>query len=173
MTLFSEPADVSVRPAVLEDAPVIAAIQLAAWRATHSERLGEALSRLDEAALVPGWTQAVAQPPGPDHRVLVACAGDRVVGFAAVRPVGEGTGEVLALEVHPVERRSGHGSRLLAACVDLLRQDGARQLVTWVLDGDEARVRFLSGAGLGPDGRVRELDAGGEPVRERRWAAEI
>ena len=50
-----------------------------------------------------------------------------------------------------------------AAVVDLLRQDGADQVHTWVLDGDEARVRFLGGAGLGPDGGTRDLATGTLP----------
>jgi len=57
--------------------------------------------------------------------------------------------------------------------VDSLRQDGASAVTAWILDGDEARVRFFSGAGLGPDGRVRQLDAGEGPIQERRWTAEI
>lgn len=173
MTLFSEHADVSVRPAMPEDASTIAHVQLTAWRSTHAERLAVALERLDEAAFTQGWSEAISNPPGPGHRVLVACAGARVVGFAAVRPAAEGTGELVALEVLPDEHRSGHGSRLLAAAVDSLRQDGAEALTAWVLDGDSAREQFLGGAGLGPDGRVRELAAGHDTVHERRWAAEL
>ncbi|NLF05634.1 MAG: GNAT family N-acetyltransferase [Actinomycetales bacterium] len=173
MTLFTEHADVSVRPATREDAATIAHVQLTAWRSTHAQRLAGALEQLDESAFEPGWADAITQPPGPGHRVLVACAGARVVGFAAVRPAAEGTGEIVALEVLPDEQRSGHGSRLLSAAVDSLRQDGAESLTAWVLDGDDARERFLGGAGLGPDGRVRELAAGHDTVHERRWAAEL
>jgi len=173
VTLFREHADVSVRPATREDAALIASVQLAAWRGAHTERLGGALEQLDEGALEPGWTEAITAPPGPGHRVLVACAGARVVGFTAVRPAGEGTGELVALEVLPDEQRSGHGSRLLAAAVDSLRQDGAEALTAWVLDGDSAREQFFAGAGLGADGRVRELAAGHDTVREHRWTAQI
>jgi len=173
VTLFHEQADVSVRPATREDAARIAGVQLAAWRSAHAERLAGALEQLDESAFEPGWSEAITEPPGPGHRVLVACAGARVVGFAAVRPVGEGTGELVALEVLPAEQRSGHGSRLLSAAVDSLRQDGAEALTAWVLDGDTAREQFLAGAGLGPDGRVRELATGHDTVHEHRWTAEI
>lgn len=173
VALFREQADVSVRPATSEDAPRIAHVQLTAWRDTHTTTLAGALEQLDEAAFEAGWAEAITQPPGPGHRVLVACAGARVVGFAAVRPAAEGTGEIVALEVLPEEQRSGHGSRLLAAAVDTIRQDGAEGVTTWVLDGDSAREKFLTGAGLGPDGRVRELAAGHDTVQEHRWFAEI
>lgn len=173
MALFREQADVSVRPATREDAPLVAHIQLAAWRDTHAETLEAALAQLDESAFEPGWTDAITAPPSPGHRVLVACEGARVVGFTAVRPAGEDVGEIVALEVLPAEQRSGHGSRLLAAAVDTMRQDGAQAMTAWVLDGDEARAQFYSGAGLGPDGRVRELAAGHDRVQEHRWIAEL
>ncbi|MBO0900686.1 GNAT family N-acetyltransferase [Cellulomonas sp. zg-ZUI222] len=179
-------ADVSVRPAVPGDEERIARIQLAAWRASHVDVLGEVvLDSLDEQAFVERWRQAVTAPPGPGYHVLVACDGPRVVGVASVAPVAPPDpmqapgGVVLALEVDPPDQRAGHGSRLLAAAVDLLRADGADQVQTWVVEGDAARERFLSGAGLGPDGRSRRLATGPGPdeeahvVTERRWYAGI
>lgn len=181
-------ADVSVRPAVAGDEQQVARIQLAAWRQAHAATLGdEVLDSFDEAVFVQRWAQAVRTPPAPGYRVLVACAGPRVVGFAAVAPVPPPESEplaapggvIVALEVDPPDQRAGHGSRLLAAAVDLLRGDGADQVQTWVIDGDEARDRFLAGAGMGPDGAVRDLSSGEGPggetfvVRERRWFAAI
>lgn len=179
-------ADVSVRPAVPGDEVRIAAVQLAAWRAAHVDVLGEVvLDSLDEQAFVEQWRQAVTAPPGPGFRVLVACDGPHVVGVASVAPVpppgpaDAPGGVVLALEVDPPHQRRGHGSRLLAAAVDLLRGDGADQVQTWVVDGDTARERFLAGAGLGPDGRTRRLATGPGPdeeahvVAEHRWYAAI
>lgn len=184
MTLFRETADVSVRPAVPGDAPAVAAVQVAAWRGAHAALLGGALDVLDTDAMTRQWAEAIAAPPA-GHRVLVACAGATVVGFASVAPVPSADatqppgGVLLALEVLPDHQRAGHGSRLLAACVDLLREDGADQVQTWVLDGDAARAQFLGGAGLGPDETVRELASGPLPdgsertVREHRWWATI
>lgn len=179
-------ADVSVRPAVPGDETRIAAIQLAAWRAAHVDVLGEVvLDSLDEQAFVEQWRQAVSNAPGPGYHVLVACDGPRVVGVASIAPVAPADplqapgGIVLALEVDPPDQRVGHGSRLLAAAVDLLRADGADQVQTWVVDGDTAREHFLSGAGLGPDGRTRRLATGPGPddeahvVTEARWYASI
>lgn len=179
-------ADVSVRPAVPGDESRIARIQLAAWRVAHADVLGEVvLDSLDEQAFVDRWRLAVSAPPGPGHHVLVACDGPRVVGLASVAPVAAPDpsqapgGVVLALEVDPPDQRRGHGSRLLAAAVDLLRTDGADQVQTWVVDGDTAREAFLQSAGLGPDGRARRLATGPGPdaeahvVSEHRWYAGI
>ena len=179
MALFREQADVSVRPATAEDEAPIARVQLRAWRSSHAELLGEeVLEHLDVTAVRAQWSRAITSPPSPAHHVLVACDGARVVGFAASAPVVGGV-EVVALEVDPDHQRGGHGSRLLTACVDLGRETGATHLQTWVLDGDSTRERFLSSAGLGPDGVHRELgvgpaaDGGMRSVAEHRWVAEI
>lgn len=185
MTLFRERADVSVRPAVGGDEAAIAVIQLAAWRCAHLEVLGaDVLDRLDPAAFRDRWGAAIIAPPGPGHRVLVACAGATVVGFAAVRPLPAGAeapadpvgGELVALEVAAGSQRGGHGSRLLTAAVDLVRADGGTYLAAWVLDGDSARAQFLRSAGLGPEDVTRVLATGpgpGQGVNEHRWSAQL
>ncbi|MFC4616092.1 GNAT family N-acetyltransferase [Cellulomonas algicola] len=181
-------ADVSVRPAVPGDESRIARVQVAAWRLAHADALGsEALALVDEDAVRDRWSTAITSPPSTGFHVLVACDGPAVVGVASVAPVPAPAddptaapgGVVLALEVEPLRQRQGHGSRLLAAAVDLLRADGADQVLTWVLDGDSAREQFLASCGLGADGAVRELaparDAQGAEriVVERRWSASI
>ncbi|NMR19543.1 GNAT family N-acetyltransferase [Cellulomonas fimi] len=185
MALFREQADVSVRPAVPGDETTIAAIQLEAWRSVHADVLGpDVLDRLDPTVFRDRWGAAITAPPGPGFRVLVACEGATVVGFAAVAPLPAGEsaplsapgGELVALEVAPAAQRTGHGSRLLAAAVDLLREDGADHLVTWVLDGDAARAQFLRSAGLGPEDATRELataPALERRVTEHRWSAQV
>ena len=97
--------------------------------------------------------------------MLVACDGPTVVGscrwhrspLPEDRPFDAPGGVILTLEVEPSQQRGGHGSRLLAAAVDTLREDGADQVHTWVLDGDSARAQFLASSGLGPDDVAREL----------------
>ncbi|MHA7134994.1 GNAT family N-acetyltransferase [Oerskovia turbata] len=169
MALFSESADVSVRPAIPGDEVAVTAIQVESWRVAHAEVLGEdVLAALDVPRMQEQWEGAVSSPPGPGFAVLVALAADKVVGFAAVAP-----GQLVALEVLPTHQRGGHGSRLLSAAVDRLRQDGAEEIVTWVLDGDTAREQFLGGAGLGPDHRARTLATGVRDVVEHRWSASI
>lgn len=177
-------ADLFVRPAVVGDEQTITDVQLAAW--TAADLLGaDVLALLDPEAMRAAWLAAIAAPPGPGYRVLVACAGPRVVGFASVVPPpadpetdAPATGTILALEISPDDRRTGHASRLLAAVVDLLRSDGAAEVSTWVLHGDEARARFLAGAGLGPDGAQRRLTDRAAPdeapaLTESRWSATI
>src|SRR6187431_2846890 len=111
-------ADVSARPAVPGDESAIAAIQVAAWRSW----MGEAADALPSDEIESQWAAAIVSAPSRKHRVFVATDGPRVVGFAALAPT-----EIIALEVAPEHRRQGHGSRLLAACVDTLRITNAEE----------------------------------------------
>lgn len=169
-------ADVSVRPAVPEDAEHLGRIQVDSWRARHADLLpANALEELDTEQFATAWRSAISNPPSPKHRVLTATAGPHVVGFAALAPGMEGdpTGEVVELAVHIDHLRDGHGSRLLAACTDVLKGTGAAKARIWVVAGDEVRESFLADAGFGPIGVRRVLSVGGTEVSEHAWASEF
>jgi GNAT superfamily N-acetyltransferase len=168
-------ADVAVRAARAGDVPDIARIQVDTWRTAYKRFLPESvLAALDVTAAAQAWQAAVDSPPSPAHHVLVATEGSTTVGFTAVGPSAEedarpGEAEVAALLVEPRWGRRGHGSRLLAAAVDFLRQDGVTGLIAWVPDGDRASTAFYESAGWEPDGTTRILEADGGSVRETRW----
>ncbi|UNX55926.1 GNAT family N-acetyltransferase [Georgenia sp. TF02-10] len=235
-------ADVSVRPALPEDAAALGDVHARTMRASLAAGLGTELpatvrSALDPAVLAAAWGQAITDPPGPGYRVLTALAGAEVVGFAAIAPAEEevevapappeldpverpaeparadrGTpeadgraedgqgqadagrgqagadrgqaeaeeptsagavGEILALEVPAAHGRRGHGSRLLAACADLLREQGVTRVQAWAVQGDESRSRFLAQAGFAPAGVRRVVDVAGGEVVEVCWFAHL
>lgn len=62
------------------------------------------------------------------------------------------------LLVEPRWGRRGHGSRMLAACVDLWREDGFTAAVAWAFESDRATRSFLASAGWELDGASRALD---------------
>ncbi len=186
-------ADASVRPARAGDVAAVGAVHSRSWRAAYAATLpAEVLTALDPEALAAAWRPAVADPPTAEHRVLVACSGPTVVGFVATAPLpgpgtereaGGGPGgragaavDVVALHVDPAHQRRGHGSRLLAAAVDLARGDGATTVSAWCPSTDAARRAFLVSAGMGPDGAWRDLALpgdGSEAVREVRLVASL
>lgn len=152
----------SVRLAQAGDAEAIAAVQVAAWTAFYGSLLaGQGEASIDPAVICATWLDAIANPPTPRHRVLVATdVGGSVVGFAAIGPAEdpdqlEDVGQIHVLAVAPDHLGQGHGSRLMAACVDLMRQDGSTSSVTWVLLDDEPVRRFWQSAGWGPDSARR------------------
>ncbi|UJH70726.1 GNAT family N-acetyltransferase [Ornithinimicrobium sp. INDO-MA30-4] len=141
----------------------------------------ETVAQFDAGEFGSIWRTSIKNPPTPAHRVLVACAGDQVVGFAAIGPATDDdaaapdkAGEILALAVHPDARRQGHGSRLLNAIADTLRAHEHETVLAWVLADDEVTRGFLRLGGLDPDEawRERAVDASGATVREVRvWAS--
>jgi GNAT superfamily N-acetyltransferase len=164
-----------IRPARGDDAGEIARIQLATWRIAYRRMLPRSvLDQLDEDLLAQRWHEAVTAPPSARHRVLVAVeqAEESVlVGFTASGPadqdalapeeevpLGTDVAAVTELLVEPRWGRRGHGSRLLAASVDLWREDGFATAVAWVYENDVATGKFLASAGWEPDGATRALD---------------
>ncbi|WFE27422.1 GNAT family N-acetyltransferase [Solwaraspora sp. WMMD791] len=165
-----------VRPARPGDAGEIARLQLATWRVAYRRLLPrQVLDEVDEGWLAQQWDAAITSPPSPRHRVLVAveqAEQSYLVGFAASGPVdeqalapqepaealGDRVAAVTDLLVEPRWGRRGHGSRLLAAAVDLWRGDGFDTAVAWAYEQDPATRAFLGSAGWEPDGATRALD---------------
>ena len=188
-----------VRPAQVEDLTAIGQVQaatmLASLEAGHTAEHGEPLpegvrAMIAAPVIAAGWEAAVTEPPSPEHHVLVATTAQadavsrKVVGLLGLAPTqsmdaegqvdeaGVQAVEVTALGVEPASQRRGHGSRLLAAAVDLARQDGARALVAWAVRGDESVNRLLSSVGMAPTGAHRVLGVG-EGITEDCWAASL
>ncbi|RBY88222.1 N-acetyltransferase [Blastococcus sp. TBT05-19] len=169
-------ADVSVRPARPGDAPAIARVQAVTWRTAYRTVLPlDVLDGWDDDAVTASWAAAVATPPTPAHRVLVAVEREDVVGFAASAPVDDAADvvELGPLLVEPRWGRRGHGSRLLAAAIDLARADGAARARIWLPEPDRVSAGFFESAGWAADGWARTLETGGDPLRELRWHAEL
>ena len=174
-------SDTSARIAHPNDAPAVGAVQEAVWRAAYAAVLPrEVVNRFKASSFARVWRNSLTNPPSPQHVLLVGCAGDQVVGFAAVGPspdpdTDQTWGEVLALGVHPDARRSGHGSRLLNAAVDTLRNTGFSTVSVWLLAPDEGTRAFLIAAGLSPDGAYRDriIDVDDTLAREVRLTANL
>lgn len=160
------PADASVRRARSSDVPAIAAVQARAWKRAYADLLtGGLAEQLTPDRFVTAWRAELATSV-----VFVATSADAVVGVAVLR--AEPTGEIATLVVDPAHQRRGHGSRLLSAATDTLREDGASQVSVWAPSVDIARIRFLTSAGLQPDGAQRVLEnADGDTVVEIRLSA--
>ncbi len=176
-------ADASVRTGRPNDAPAIGAVQAMVFRSAYADVVPDSVRmQFDPDQFASAWRGAMANPPSAAHRVMVACAGEQVVGFAALGPtadtdegVPDRCGEVLVLAIHADARRSGHGSRLLNASGDTLRANDCAAVLTWVLAADEETRAFCTVSGLTPDGAWRERVVGpdGETAREVRLVASL
>lgn len=171
-------ADASVRVARVSDAPAVGLVQAVVYREAYAGTLpDEVVAQFEPRVFTNAWRESLTHSPSRDHLLLVACAGEQVVGLAAVGPStdpdGQEAAELLVLAVHPEARRQGHGSRLLHAAVDTARGRDRQVLAAWVLAGDDHTRAFLTAAGLETDGAHRErvIDADGTTAREVRLSA--
>ena len=175
-------ADASVRLARVSDAPAVGLVQAAVWTSAYAGVLAdEILATFQPPAFTKAWRTSLEAPPTAAHRLLVACAGEQVVRFAAVGPssdpdAADSDGEVLVLGVHPGARRTGHGSRLLNAAVDTVRGSGLTALRAWVPSSATDIRGFLAGGGFAPDSAYRDRSVGAGPddvLREVRFVVSI
>ena len=175
-------ADASVRLARVSDAPAVGFVQAVLWTEVYAGLLPpEVTAQFQPQAFARVWRASLEAPPSPAHRLLVACAGEQVVGFGAVGPSGDpgaqdGDGEILVLGIHPEARGVGHGSRLLNAAADTARGAGFRALSAWLPRDAEATRAFLQASGFAPDGAFRDRVIGPEDsdvLREVRLHSSI
>ena len=186
-----------VRPARIDDVVEITRIQLTTWRVAYRRLLPQhILDQLDEDWITRRWRDAIADTPTPEHRVLVAVEQQEspgtgptsayVVGFAASGPADDTAlapdedhtvlakaAAITDVLVEPRWGRRGHGSRLLAASVDLWRTDGFTTALAWTFADDRVTRRFLESSGWAPDGVSRSLDVDDLLVPQVRWHASL
>ncbi len=171
-----------VRLARTSDVDDVARVQVAAWREAYADLLPKAvLDALDADEIAFEWGRALLT--ATDHRLLAAIDADGVlVGASAIGPatdpdLTEGQrprwGEISLLVVDPTRRGQGHGSRLLTAAVDHLRDAGCDAVAMWIPLADEPMRAFLTSAGFGPDSAHRDRETGDGPLREVRLVADI
>lgn len=174
-------ADAGVRQATADDAAAVGQVQALVWQLAYDGVVPpEVHAAFRPASFEQAWRDSLRRPPAGVHRLLVAHQAGQVVGFVAIGPAqdpdaGQTTGEIAALGVHPQHRRQGHGSRLVNAAVDLLREAGAEHVTTWALARHEDARAFLAGAGLQPDGAYRDrvVSPDGVTAREVRLVASL
>jgi GNAT superfamily N-acetyltransferase len=171
-------ADVSVREARPGDADDIGRVQIATWQIGYASILPPlVLVNLSIIEAGAAWLDAITDPPSRRHHVLVALEQNQVVGFAVSAPADDleaddpepdSTVLIGPLLVEARWGRRGHGSRLLAAAVDLARTDGQTRAIAWLPEADTTSRGFFASAGWAADGYARALDTGAGELREVR-----
>ncbi|WGW13552.1 GNAT family N-acetyltransferase [Saxibacter everestensis] len=161
-----------IRAAEDRDAPRLAEVHVAAWRAAYKDVMSaEYLESLDIERSTSFWRRQISEPrPGVSQ--LVAETGDGVVGFAIVGPprddVAPGTGQLWAINLHPDSWGQGIGSKLFGAAEQLLRRLGYAAGYLWVEQGNDRAIRFYRGRGWPADGASKVDVDTTPPLTENR-----
>lgn len=163
-----------VRPATLNDAPVIAAIHAASWQHAYRGILPDAyLDSLSPDDRLPMWTRILATGESPMH-VGVAEMEGQVVGFYSIGPSDEGDpADVQMLStiyLLPALERRGVGRALLTDAEGQMRSRGATSGALRVITANEGTRRFYERLGWTEDiSSTRTEDAWGQQVETVRY----
>jgi GNAT superfamily N-acetyltransferase len=162
-------ADLSVRVAWADDAAAMADVQVRAWRLRYADVLPRDLLRgLDPQAFTEQWHMSLTRAKDARQRALVALDRNHIKGFAVTEPASDpdcdpvADAEISEFVIDPEAISNGHGSRLLQACVDTMREDGFSRGTVWLSATDDSLRKFLLKAGWATDGAHRELDLEGD-----------
>lgn len=151
---------VVLRPAGPSDAPEIARLHVAVWRATYAGLApADAVARLDGAARLERWRAHLAAP-GPGAGTILALVEDRLAGFVRYGPAGQAElepgGEIVSLYVDGAMAGRGLGRRLLYAGFDALEAAGFREAGLAVVAGNTRAIAFYERLGGVLSGRFRD-----------------
>jgi RimJ/RimL family protein N-acetyltransferase len=171
--------ETTIRRAVPEDAPRLASVEVATWRAAYRGLMpDDYLESLSEVERAEAWRENLLKHgPTGRKRVLVAESEGEVVGFVRVGVVAEPdeveVGLVYLLYVRPDNWSRGLGWSLMRGAMDELRNLGARDAILWVLDENARARRFYEMLGWREDGRTSEEHFGGTILLARRYRRSI
>jgi GNAT superfamily N-acetyltransferase len=142
---------VTIRPAVLEDVPELARIQVDTWRSTYSGLIDQSyLDSLSYSDKEQNLAKGISLN-SPSTVRLVALLNDVIAGFviAGARRGDEWphTSEMYALYV--AENLQGHGAgrTLYEQAVEWLRHAGHRGMIIRVLKGNDKSIQFYESRG--------------------------
>jgi ribosomal protein S18 acetylase RimI-like enzyme len=163
-----------IRAATETDAPGVAEVQVAAWKAAYRGLMPDSL--LDALSLVEReeiWQRVIAQQK---FRLVVAEQGRKIIGFVNYGPCRDPdavpgfAGEILAIYVDPEHWHKGIGQELLATALSGLESAGFKEAVLWVLDSNSLARIFYERAGFAFDGAAKsEMVGDNATLRDVRY----
>jgi GNAT superfamily N-acetyltransferase len=153
------------------DLPGVGALHHRSRSAAYAGILSaETLNRLTADALSAWWVERWKWERDT-HRLTVAEAGGRLVGFTYAGPSElPGAAELYAIHVDPDLVGTGVGRLLMDHALDQLATLGGDRAVLWVLEANGRARRFYDRGGWAPDGGTRVEAVSGEPVPQLRYA---
>lgn len=157
MTLGDE---MTVRRAVLSDAPAIALVHVRSWQATYRGMIAdEVLDNLSVEASTRSWE-------GTIDTVWVGLVDDEVVAFASAGPSRDEDAafELYAIYALPSAWGTGLGHSLMKAALD-----GEPDVIVWVLEENRRARDFYERQGFRPDGVTKIQHVGQAELNEVRY----
>jgi ribosomal protein S18 acetylase RimI-like enzyme len=157
-----------IRPAVPEDAPALASVNVTTWRAAYRGIIAaEFLENLNETKLEERWRQRLTS--GESATFVAVTDRGEVVGYVNAGIEREGlkpqSGEIYAVYLLPAYHRQGVGKRLMRRAMRWLKSQGMRACVVWVLEDNLPARQFYEALG-GILYREQNITIGRQTLRE-------
>jgi RimJ/RimL family protein N-acetyltransferase len=170
----------TVRTATLSDAPKLAEIHVAAWRAAYADDMpAEFLAGLSVEERTAMWQTALSEPSSRTVTVSVNHA-DEPVAFCVYGPSRDqdakdtDVGELIAINVHPSAWRKGHGEALCLGVLAHARSHHWPVVTLWVVRGNARARAFYEKLGFQTDGTEKQdTKLGGCVLHEVRYKMPI
>ncbi|WNC90652.1 GNAT family N-acetyltransferase [Paraburkholderia sp. FT54] len=140
----------SLRPATLADAALIASIHSTSWQATYRSLLPDAFLDGEVTRERAAYWEARLSAPGGERRiVLIAELAGEPTGFVCVERQPDSAWGVLLDNLHtlPDYQGIGVGKLLMHAAEDWARGQGEAQLYLYVLEGNTPAIGFYERQG--------------------------
>ena len=164
-----------IRSVTPRDAPAIASVHVASWRAAYAGIIPDAfLAKLSVEERTAAWRARLIEPP---HVTILAEEHGRALGFANFGPsrdpdASPHTGELYALYVLPDVWGRRVGRRLWQTVEE--RFSSARCEVTlWVLEENVRARRFYERLGFAPDSAMKQCEFAGVVLTELRYRIQL
>ncbi|MFC5860826.1 GNAT family N-acetyltransferase [Acidicapsa dinghuensis] len=158
----------TIRRAEIADAASIARVHVASWRSTYGGIVPQAyLDSLEETVFASRWQQWLGE-----QKVTTLVAGDDVAVFGFISgglnrepdPSDVYDGELYAVYLLEEYQRSGIGRAMVQALAAILRDEGRKGMMVWLLEANSA-AGFYRRLGA-VDVASREIEIGGARLAE-------
>ena len=167
--------NLTIRKAVLEDAPVLAEIHSRGWETAYAGLVPAEYLALRRPQRPAKWRENLSQP---DHEVYVPVLDGKVAGFLSLHQPDEHENlpdcyyEVGGIYLDPQYYRQGIGRRLMAFAEEQARLKGKTAMMLGVFKENAPSRRFYEACGYRPDGRTDTRDYG-RPLVIMRYVKDI
>ncbi len=165
-----------LRPATVDDAAELAAVQVRTWQAAYAHALPAAyLDSLDLPSRVERWRDILRSRIHPVQTYVAELDGG-FAGFTSVGPYRSdpAVGEVYAIYVNPRSWSTGVGRALMDTGVTHLVAAHFTEIRLWVLEDNPRARGFYERRGFATDGSATTDTIGEGPhatdIREVRYA---
>ncbi|PQV52101.1 GNAT family N-acetyltransferase [Paraburkholderia sp. BL21I4N1] len=140
----------SLRPATLVDAALIASIHATSWQATYRGLLPDTFLDSEVTRERAAYWEARLSAPGGERRIVrIAELDGEPIGFLCAERQPESAWGVLLDNLHalPGYQGIGVGKLLMRAAEDWTREQGEAQLYLYVLEGNTPAIGFYERQG--------------------------